>query len=173
MSDIIIEKTNYKALISVLTNLLLVLTFATIGTYGAIRHNKVICIPSIILAIIFFVSFLIAIVKASNEKPLLTITRDGIIDNSSHSMVGFIAYNDIEEFRITKYHNLIVIEVILKNRKEFINKLPAAKRMQIKGNALLKKPLIQIKADQAKDMEPEDIYTLLQKRLLDCSSLYD
>jgi RNase P/RNase MRP subunit p29 len=173
MGDIVIEESNYKALVLALANLFLLLAFISIFVYGVIEHRKLLWLPSIFISLIFLINFISALLKASKVKPLLIITRDGIIDNSSHGMIGFISYNDIKEFKITKYHNIEVIEVILKDREKFIEKLPATKRMQIKGNALLKKPLIQIKTDKAKDMEPEDIYTLLQKRLMDYRSLYD
>jgi len=173
MGEIIIEEINYKAFALSLANLFLLIAASAIAVYG-IREAKLrYWLPGIATAFLFLILFTAAVLKALKVKSLLTITRDGIIDNSSIGGVGFISFDEIKEFLIITLYNKKVIAVIPKNIDSFLLKLPGVKRRLVKRNLNLNLPPVTINVNLAKDMEPEDILSLLQKRLADYSSLFE
>lgn len=173
MGDIIIEEMNYKAFVLVVANLFLAIAAGAIILYG-ITHDKArYWLPGTITFFVFFIAFLATAFQAMKVKKLLTITHEGIIDNSSIGGVGFISFDEIKEFIIVTIYNKKVIAVIPKNIDSFIGHLSAVKRRMVRRNLNLNLPPVAISVDLAKDMEPEDILSLLQKRLADYSSLYE
>lgn len=120
-----------------------------------------------------FVGFIAAIINTIQVKRLLTITRDGIVDNSPITGSGYIAFDDIKEFVIITISNRKGIAVIPKNIDHFLSKLSVVKRSMAKRNVNANLPPVTISTHLAKDMDPEDILTLLKKRLSDYSSLYE
>lgn len=172
MGDIIIEEANSRAFAITVANFFLLTASIAICIYGFVKGNKLYITGGLLAAVAFLVGFLIAIVYALKEKRLLLITVDGVDDCSSLGGYGFISYGDIKEFDIVSHHNTKTIAIILTNRKEFISKLEPPKKSLAKRNLYLKQPAIQIHTEQAKDMDAEDILTLLQKRLRDYKQLY-
>lgn len=173
MEDIIIEEINYKAFVLVLANLFLMIASLAITVYG-FRHSKVsYWLPGLLIDAILLVGFVISLIKAASIKRLLTIMMDGIVDNSSIGGVGYIPFDDIKEFLVINVYNKKAIAVIPKNIDSFLSKFSSAKRRQMKRNLNSNLPPVTIMIEMAKDMEPEDILSLLQKRLLDYSSLYE
>lgn len=173
MGDIIIEEANYKAFIMALGELFMLIASIASTVYGILRRMAQYRITGLIFSMVFLIVFIITILKTVKTKSLLTITREGLIDNSSSSNMGYIPFRDIEAFEITKSYKNVGIGILPKDSEGFLAKLPAAKRLQVKRNIYLKLPPVIINVDLAKDMEPEDILTLLQKRLRDYNSLYE
>lgn len=174
MGEIIIEEVNYKSYAITFTNIVLLMASITLTIIGVIQDKKGYLVVGILASMFLFLTFVVVRIKVSNIKRLLTITMDGIIDNSSTSSMGFISYNDIKEFKIiTLSNNKNAIAVIPKNLDALMSKMNPAKRRQIKRNVHLNLPPIAVMVDRAKDMEPEDILSLLQKRLSDYSRLYE
>ncbi|TAH65515.1 MAG: hypothetical protein EWM47_11130 [Anaerolineaceae bacterium] len=174
MGEIIIEESNHRAFAMTLANFFMLVASIAILIYGFMKENKLYIIMGILASLIFFVGFVMAISQAIKEKKLLIITMDGINDCSSiGGGFGYISFGDIKEFEIIRHHNYETIGIILNNRKEFISKLTHPKWKLAKRNLYLKQPAIQIHTELAKDMEPEDILTLLQKRLRDYKRLYE
>ncbi len=172
MGEIVIEESNYRAASLALACLFLCIASMAIYIYGVSEYKINFWLPGIIAAILFFIGFIIAIMKAVRVRKLLTITVDGIIDNSIGG-IGFIPYDDIREFQIVNLYRSRVIAVIPKNMDNFLTKLTLVKRRQVKRNLIMKLPPVSIPVEQAKDMEPEDILSLLKKRLSDYSRLYE
>ncbi len=173
MGDIVIEESNYRAASLALASLFLLIASIAIYIYGISKYKLYFWLPALIAAILFFIGFIASLTKAVKVRRLLTITVDGIIDNSTISGMGFISYDDIKEFRIVNLYRSRVIAVIPKDNDQFISKLTLVKRRQVKRNLIMKLPPVSIPVDQAKDMEPEDILSLLRKRLSDHSRLYE
>lgn len=173
VGEIVIEESNYRAASLALASLFLLIASLAIYIYGVSKYKVSFWLPALIAAILFFIGFIAAITKAVKVRKLLTITVDGIIDNSTISGMGFISYDDIKEFRVVNLYRSRVIAVIPKDVDSFISKLSLVKRRQVKRNLIMKLPPVSINVDQAKDMEPEDILSLLQKRLSDYSRLYE
>lgn len=173
MGDIIIEEINYKALVLVLANLFLCIAAGAITLFG-IREDKLrYWLPGVVISFLFLILLISSVLKAAKVRSLLTITRDGIIDNSSIGGVGFISFDEIKNFIIITVYNKKAIAVIPKNIDSFLSKLSVVKRRMVRRNLNLNLPPVTIHVDLAKDMEPEDILSLLQKRLADYSSLYE
>ena len=97
MGEIVIEEANYKAFVMALASLFMLIASITIVLYGLGEHRPSYWIPSILAAGIFFVGFVKYVAKTIKEKPRLTITMDGIIDQSSKGGVGIKAFDDIKE----------------------------------------------------------------------------
>lgn len=173
VEEIVIEEANYKAFAIGLAYLFMLIASIAITIYGLKENLMRFIMPGIILTLIFSVGFIRAVIKAANIKKLLTITSDGIIDNSSLGAVGFVSFDDIKEFQIVTLYNAKAIVVIPKNIDTFLSKLSVVKRRQVKRNIKMNLPPVSINIHMARDMEPEDILSLLKKRLSDYSRLYD
>lgn len=172
MGDIIIEETNHRAFVITMANFFMLAAALAVCIYGFINRNRPLKILGLAAAIIFFMGFIAALVKSSKKKIFLIITVDGIIDSSSLGGYGFIPYGDIKDFEIVNYYGIETIAVILKNPENIIDKLPLPKKRQAKRNLNLKLPAVILHTELAKDMVPQDILTLLQKRLRDYNRLY-
>lgn len=172
MGDIIIEESNYRSFAMMLGNIFMMAASVAILIFGMQQQSKVLSTIGTLASCGFFMALLILIPRAAKEKKLLTITRDGIIDSSSLGGYGFLSFGDIKEFVIIGTYRSRIIAVIPKDTNKLLTKLPAVKRLQIKKNNELQRIIIPIHVELAKDMEAEDILSLLQKRLLDYSRLY-
>jgi len=173
MGDIVIEEMNYKAFVILLGNLFFVIAASAVTVYGVAADKVAYWIPGVIGTFVFFIIFIATALKSMKVKKLLTITRDGIIDNSSISGMGFISFEEIKEFMVVTISNKKAIAVIPKDIESFLLQFSAVKRRMVKRNLNMQLPAVLITVDSAKDMEPEDILTMLQKRLADYASLYD
>lgn len=173
MGDIIIEEINYKAIIISLINAAIFLTTLSFTVYGFDHKNVGCWLPCIIISIIASISLIDNLFKAVKIKKMLTITRDGIIDDSSDSGFGYISYDDIKEFRILNIHNKKAIAVIPKDVDKFLSRNNMTKHKTVKRNINMDLPPVTIYVNRAKDIAAEDILTLLQKRLADIKRLED
>ncbi|NLK02803.1 MAG: hypothetical protein GX319_00125 [Clostridiales bacterium] len=173
MGDIIIEEADSRAIAVTVASLFLLIASLAICIYGFSKGNNFYKFSGLMAAFFFFIGFLVALIQVLKERRLLLITMDGVEDCSSVGGYGFISYGEIKEFRLVHHPNTKTIAIILKNRKEFISKLAPPKKSLAKMNLYMKQPAIQIHAEQAKDMDPEDVLTLLQKRLRDYKKLYE
>lgn len=173
MEEIVIEKINYKAFVIMLSTLFLLIAAIAATVYG-FHHDKLrFWLPGLVLMIVQLVCFVASIISAMQVKRLLTITRDGIVDNSSISGAGYISFDDIKDFIIITIYNRKAIAIIPKNIDSFLSKLSVVKRGIAKRNINANLPPITIPTHLAKDMDPEDILSLLKKRLSDYSRLYE
>jgi hypothetical protein len=173
VEKIVIEQRQTEAVKFLTLDILLLVISICAWIFG--RREKVVLLwlTGLLAIIILGIAFFVFLGRAMERKPLLTITFDGIIDSSSQGSVGYIPFQDIENFIIVKIMNRKVIGIIPKDEASFIEKLSPIKQKAAKENIAQKYPPLSICADKAKDMSLEDIYTLLKKRLDDYSSLYD
>ena len=172
MGEIVIEEVNYKAFFVALANtILLVAAFAWM-IYGFQVASMGFWLPGVFVSFMLLVAFAGSLMKVLQIKKLLTITHEGIVDYSTIGGIGFISFDDVKDFTIVTIYNKKAIAVIPKNINCFLAKYNPAKRRIINKNMNLSLPPVTIFVDRAKDMEPEDILTLLHKRLADYSRLY-
>ncbi len=172
LGEIIIEKINYKAFVFMLANLFFLIAALAIMIVGINESRTMYWLPSFAAVIMFLIGFISSLISVLQVKNLITITMDGIIDNSTMSGSVFISYDDIKEFIIVTVYGKKVIAVIPKNIDEFLSKMSTIKRKLAKRNIGMNLPPVMIPVDLAKDMEPEDILSLLTKRLSDNNCLY-
>ncbi len=173
MGDIIIEEINYKAFVRVMGSLLLLIASAALTVVGIKQSRSSYWVPGIMASLFFLILFTAVAINSMKVRKLLTITHEGIIDGSSISGIGFISFDEIKEFIIINVYNKKAIAVIPKNVDSFLSQLTAVKRRLVRRNLSSNLPPVLIMVDMAKDMEPEDILSLLNKRLADYSSLYE
>jgi len=168
MPDIIIEEINYRAIIRSLINVSIFAVAIMLVVYG-FEHGKIGCwLPGLIIAVIVSFFLIDSLLEAVKEKRLITITRDGIIDNSSG--LGFISFDDIQEFKLVTIHNKKAIAIIPKNMRKFVEE-HNIETQKVKRYAGRESAPVVIFVNRAKDMAAEDILTLLQKRLADIACL--
>jgi hypothetical protein len=151
----------------------LLIASVAITIYGFNAGKTNFWLPGLLAMLVLLVGFIAAVVDALKVKKLLTITHEGIIDNSSLSGAGFVPFDDIKDFVIITLYNRKAIAIIPKNIDGFLSKLNMVKRGIAKRNINFNLPPFAIQTYLAKDMEAEDILSLLKKRLSDYSSLYD
>lgn len=173
MGEIVIEESDYRAFAMALASLFMLIASIAVLVYGFNREQARYWLPGLLGTVIFFIAFIVAVMKATKEKKLFTITRNGIIDGAGISGFGFISFDDIKEFRIVTLYRTRVIAIVPKDVDRFISKLPATKRRLVKRNVIMDQPPVSVNVEMAKNMEPEDILSLLQKRLKDHNMLYN
>lgn len=173
MEKIVIEAKQLRAALMSAFGLFMLLVSLMLCIFSMKEGSSFITFISFIFILFFGVFFLVLLCKQLEAKPLLTITFDGIIDNSTVNPFGYIAYQDIEKFCIISLSGKKVIGAELKDTQVFIDKLPSTKQGTARSNLNMQCPPITIRTDRAKDITTEDIYTLLKKRLDDNNSLYD
>ncbi|WFR57656.1 hypothetical protein QA584_00840 [Anaerocolumna sp. AGMB13025] len=173
MEKIVIEERQSKTIKLMSIGLLLLILSVIIWIIGMRERKTLLWITGLLSMIISGIGFLIYLGRALQRKPLLTITFDGIIDSSDRSSIGYIPFQDIEKFCIINNMGQRVIGVIPKDEPLFLDKLSPIKQKIAKCNIDNQHPPLTIHVEKAKDMSLEDIFTLLNKRLNDYSSLYD
>ena len=173
MGDIVIEEINYKAFVMVTGSMLLLIASVAMTIFGVQRNRSAYWVPGIMASFVFLIIFSAMAMNAMKVRKLLTITHEGIIDSSSLGGLGFISFDDIKGFQIVNVYNKRAIAVIPKDVESLLTQFTLVKRRLIKRNLSLDLPPILIMVDLAKDIEPEDILSLLNKRLLDYSSLFE
>lgn len=171
MGEIVIEEINYKAVIYSLINITIFLSAILLAIYG-FDHNLARCwLPALMISVVVSIFLIDSLLKAAKVKKLLTITREGIIDNSSDEGMGFISFDDIIEFKIVTVHNKKAIAVIPKNINNLSRANNTAKHRFARRNVNKEAEHLTIFINRAKDIAPEDILSLLQKRLADVACL--
>jgi hypothetical protein len=170
MEKIVIEERQSGAMRLTAAGLLMLIVSIAIWYLGMKEKRILIWLIGFLSSVFFGIRFLILLGRTLESKPLITITFDGIIDSSSGSSVGYIPFQDIDHFIIMEQKE---IGIIPKDIEQFINKLSPMKQKVALVNVKAKNPPLILRADRAKDMSLEDIFTLLKKRLDDYRSLYD
>jgi len=173
MGDIIIQEVNYKAMLTLFINFLFLVAGIGVVGFGIYRHVIGYWLPGVVISVMLLIAFAGALIKAFEIKKLLTITHDGIIDNSTIGGIGYISFDDIKEFMVITVNKKDAIAVIPKDVSSFLLKFNTTKQRMMNRNLNQSLPPVTIFVNKAKDMEPEDILSLLQKRLSDYSSLYE
>ncbi|SHO49186.1 STM3941 family protein [Anaerocolumna xylanovorans] len=171
MEKIIIEEKQTKAVRCFMRSFALLFLAVTLWVTGLRERYMFLVLAGIIATVIFSISCIMNLSKASQKKPLITITFDGIIDGSSKNSIGMLSYQDIERFCIVKEDD--AIGIIPRDEESFIKKLSPIKQQKALDNKNYEKPVFLLYVGNARDMSLEDIYTLLKKRLDDYRSLYD
>lgn len=173
MEDIIIEELSERAYKIVLSGVFMLISSLALLLFGRHESSGILMVVGALGCFFFGISTIVAFYRATKNKPLLTLTMDGIIDTSSVSGVGFIGYEEIDTVEIVNIFGQRVIGVTPKNRDDFIKKLSKNKQRAAKMNLKMNYPPITIRLDTAKDMSIEDIYTLIVKRLNDYKHLFN
>lgn len=108
------------------------LAFIAIGIWFLVKppqiSNPIFGNPTLILisglaSILFFGIVAIVILrKFFDKKPGLTISDEGIIDNSSGNSEGIIPWSDITDIEVGQVMSQKFLMIIVKNPQEYINK---------------------------------------------------
>ena len=170
MGDIIIEEINYKAKIYSFISVITFITAILLVVYGFDHHIEVFWLPGLIISVVLLFFMIDSLLKAVKVKKLITITREGITDNTQGGL-GYISFDDIKEFKLVTIYNKKAIAVIPKNVASFAERYSMAKHKFYQKHTGIDLPPYAIFVHRAKDMAAEDILTLLQKRLADIESL--
>lgn len=172
MEKIIIEARQPRAWKTAFGVFFMLILSIIICVMGMREKITIFWMTGFIFSVFFLIAFIILCGKTRIKKPLLTITFDGIIDSSTNS-VGYIPFKDIKQFTIVHVMGEDVLGIIPRENDVFIKKLSPTMQNIAKKNQEASLPPFTIGVSEARDMTLKDIYTLLRKRLMDYSSLYD
>ncbi len=172
MEKLIIEARQPKVFRTAAGGFLFLLLSIALCVIGMREKRTLYWLIGFIASVFFLITFIILCGKTRIKKPLITITFDGIIDSSTSS-VGYIPFKDVKEFTIVHVMGEDVIGIIPRDEVIFIKNLPPSMQDIAKRNQEENHPPFTIDVSNAKDMTLKDIYTLLRKRLMDYSSLYN
>jgi len=98
--------------------------------------NPIIVLILGLVSVIFFGLLAVTIFrKFSDKKPGLTISQQGITDNSSGISAGLIPWTDIQEIKISQVMNQKLLMFIVRNPEDYLDKVKnPLKRNAIKIN---------------------------------------
>lgn len=79
----------------------------------------------------FAVLGLLFVRRLFSNGPYLVINNNGIYDYASgiYSGAGFIDWSEIDDIKLSKYHNLPCVELVLKNRGQFLKRFSIFERI--------------------------------------------
>ena len=79
----------------------------------------------------FAVLGLLFIRRLYSKQPYLLINENGIYDYASgiYTGAGFIDWNIIDDIKLSKYHNLPCVELVIKNREQFLREFSILERV--------------------------------------------
>ena len=69
--------------------------------------------------------------RLRSDAPLFVLDSQGVYDNGSavFSGVGWIGWGEIEDVRVGRYHRLPCVELVLKDRDRFLERVPWSGRV--------------------------------------------
>lgn len=172
MENLIIEERHEKILQKNIFGVIMTVLSILVLLYGIKKDSFLFGLIGCIGVLFFSIHVIYSFSRLIKPKALLTITMDGIIDDSSVGSVGFISFADIDKFEIVNVFGQLCIGIWPLDAEQFIRKLPQLRQKPALSNLRMKLPPIAIRVDSAKDMLIEDILTLLQKRHSDYMGLY-
>ncbi len=103
--------------------------------------------------------------KALSGKALLTVTPDGITDNSSELSFGFIPWSGIERIYLDSMMDNVFIEIQLKNEEAYIGKLRGIRKWAVLVNRRMGHQAVCITLNSS-GVSPKDMIGELQRRHL-------
>lgn len=86
--------------------------------------NSILILFAGLASVIFFgYAAIIFFRKFSDKKPGLTISRQGVTDNSSGVSAGLIFWDDIKEIKVSQVFNQKFLMLIVRNPKDYLDKV--------------------------------------------------
>lgn len=128
--------------------------------------NPIVVFVAGLASVIFFGLVAITIFhKFSDNKPELTISRQGIIDNSSGVSAGLILWTDIQEIKISQVRNQKFVNFIVRNPQDYLDKATnPIRRNAMKMNYKIYGAPISISA-HALQIDFDGLYKLLIEKM--------
>ena len=124
------------------------------------------------LASVIFFGLIAVIIfrKFSDKKPGLTISRQGITDNSSGVSAGLIPWTDIQEIKISQVMNQKFLMLIVRNPQDYLDKVTnLLKRNAMKMNYKMYGSPISISSN-ALQTNFDDLHKLLIEKIKEYKS---
>ena len=88
-----------------------------------------------LVTVAFFGAVAVSVLyRMLRPEPAVIINSRGIVDNSSGTSIGFIAWDDIAEVREYRYQNQTFLGIMPKDLDRVLAKLPKWKRAAIRAN---------------------------------------
>ena len=134
MEQVVVEKSAKK-----LTRTLAISTvFVGVGIFlivNGLSKSDFISISIGVISIAFFgLGALFVIKQATDKRPGLILNREGIVDQSNLSVIGPIAWSDIEKLGEWSAYGQTCIVIFLKDNQKLLNQLSGYKLMFAKKN---------------------------------------
>lgn len=145
--------------------LYLFLLFSNIGTM--LQNSLIQVLFWVIMAFgfLFFAGCSFFIIKrALSKKDILTVTADGITDNSSALAFGFIPWSDMERIYLDSVMKNTFIEIQLKNEEAYISRFRGIRKWMILANRRMGHQAVCITLNSS-GVSPQKLLVKLQERL--------
>lgn len=131
------------------------------------RSKELACVISVIGVIFFGIGLVYILSNIIKSKPILEVTKDGFIDNSTMSALGVVRWFDVKEILMV---NILVgniskttmIGVRVANLSMLIKKKPWHVKKLINGNKLMGYPPITINLNATKE-KPEEVLAIMNR----------
>lgn len=164
MNDIVVNEASSKLWGLLFLGILMLAACAFVLVLG-ITYGKFFYIIIGIIALLFFgLCFAYIIKRIINPKPILIIEKNGVVDSSTAISIGFISFDDIEGFDITRLFSSKFISIYVNDLEKFTDKLSQKKKTWLQINKPFGKSPININVNTA-DKSPDEILQILQERL--------
>lgn len=102
--------------------------------------------------------------RALSKKDILTVTADGITDNSSALAFGFILWSDMERIYLDSVMRNTFIEVQLKNEEAYISRFHGIRKWMMLANRRMGHQAVCITLNSS-GVSPQKLLVKLQDRL--------
>lgn len=145
--------------------LYLFLLFLDIGTILQSRLLQVLFRVIMAFGFFFFACCSFFIIKrALSGKNILTVTADGITDNSSALAFGFIPWSDMERIYLDSFMKNKFIEIQVKNEEAYISRFRGIRKWVVLANRRMGHQAVCITLNSS-GVSPQKLLVKLQERL--------
>ena len=169
MEDIIIKESTRKTATMIILGFFISLGSIYVLVGGIIEISVVLMIIGLISTTLFCFCFFYIIKTTLNKKPILVIGKDGIIEMSTASSVGFVAWEEIESLLVFRVFAQKFIGINVYDLDKLMTRISPIKQMSVKANLLFRFPPLAISLETA-DGKFNEVLSIMQKRLKEHNS---
>ena len=167
MKEIVIEEQKSLLMKRVKVATLMVVASIAVLVLGFVDNVLIMKLLGIAAMVYFSLCCIVLAKRAFSAKPLLTVTKESVIDSSSAFSLGEILFSEIERFEIVNLYGQRAIGIVPIDAEQFIERLTKSQKKNAKLCLDRGYPPVSLRVDTAKDKTIEEIFALLEKRLKD------
>lgn len=129
-----------------------------------IRNEEFVRVAGIVNVVFFSATGIYGIFKLQDKKVGLTISNEGIIDNTNATSIGLIKWENIERIKIEQVMSTKFLLIFTNNQDEILTKVNGMKRKLMSANTKMYGTPISITANTLKN-DFKELEKLIMNRL--------
>lgn len=129
-----------------------------------IRSEEFVRIAGIASVVFFGATGIYGIFKMQDNKVGLTISKEGIIDNTNATSIGLIKWDNIETIKTEQVMSTKFLLIFTNNQEEILNKVSGMKRKLMSANAKMYGTPISITANTL-EFDFDELEKIIMNRL--------